>query len=108
MSLKRKLRLFKNDPFGVKAWYFDWLLHRSLRRRNKLYTQCLRICLDVIHEIGIPRNDEEAACLKKAVERYEEINAELNDSLRYAKLYIKCKEENDNEEITETKTDERA
>lgn len=86
---KKKLRLFKNDPFGIKYKLFcirtDWLMKKGIRVRTK----SIATYLYVIDAICIPKNEEQTELLKKAVNRYDKMVQEIENTLRYARMYIK-------------------
>lgn len=85
---KKKLRLFKNDPFGIKYKLFcirtDWLMKKGIRVRTK----SIATYLYVINAIGIPKDDEQTELLKKAVNGYDKMVQEIENILRYARMYI--------------------
>ncbi len=85
----RKLRIFKNDPFGIKEKYFKWRLERCIRKVSEIRTKALRVYLNIVNDICIPRNYEEKEILKKVIKRYDETITELEKSMKYARLYIK-------------------
>ena len=87
-KFKRKLRLFKNDPFGLKERYFKWRLKNCIRKGIEIRTNGLKLFLTVATEIGIPRSEEEKEMLRKSVKRYDESIAEFEKTMKYARLYI--------------------
>ena len=90
---KRKLRMFKNDPFGIKYKFFcirlEWLMKKGIRVRTK----SIATYLYVINAIGIPENEEDTEVLKKAINGYDKMVQEVEQTLRYARTYIKDGEE---------------
>lgn len=87
-NFRRKLRLFKNDPFGIKEKYFRWRLKVCIRKEIEIRTKGLKLFLTIATEIGIPRNEEEKEMLIKSVKRYDESIAEFEETMKYARLYI--------------------
>ena len=83
------MKMFKNDPFGIKYKIFRFKLKYALKASVKLRTKALAIYLNLVNDIGIPRDDEEGELLKKLVSRYDETIQELEQNLRYARSYIK-------------------
>lgn len=86
---KKKLRLFKNDPFGIKYKIFcmrlEWLMKKGIRVRTK----SIATYLYVINTICIPEDDEQTELLKKAVNGYDKMVQEIESTLKYARMYIK-------------------
>lgn len=89
MRKRVKMKMFKNDPFGIKYKIFRFKLKHALKASVKLRTKALAIYLNLVNDIGIPRDDEEGELLKKIVSRYDETIQELEQNLRYARSYIK-------------------
>lgn len=97
-KLRRKLRLFKNDPFGIKEKYFGFRVEHCLRKSVEIRTRALRVYLNIVNDICIPRDDEEKEILRKAVKRFDETIEELEENLKYARMYIQEEsEDKDNE-----------
>lgn len=97
-KFRRKLRLFKNDPFGIKEKYFGYRLNHCIRKGVGIRTRALRIYLNIVNNICIPRDEEEKEILKKVVKRFDETIAELEKNMGYARLYIQEESEGkDNE-----------
>lgn len=88
MSKRRKLKMFKNDPFGIKYEIFCIRLNYCLKKEIGLRIQALALYLNAINTIGIPRDDEEKILLKEAVRKYDETVNELEEHLRYARMYV--------------------
>ena len=79
-KVHRKLRLFKNDPFGMKEKYFGFRLKHCLRKGVEIRTRALRVYL------------------KKVIKRFDETIVELEENLKYARMYIQEESEGkDNE-----------
>lgn len=97
-KFKRKLRLFKNDPFGIKEKYFKFRVEKAIKDGTKIRTKALRVYLNIVNDICIPRDDEEKEILRKVVKRYDETIAELEKSMKYARLYIGEESEVNNEQ----------
>lgn len=87
-KFRRKLRLFKNGPFDIKEKYFRFRLERSIRKGVQIRTRALRVYLNIVNDICIPRDDKEKEILKKVVKRFDETIAELEKNMQYARLYI--------------------
>lgn len=97
-KVHRKLRLFKNDPFGMKEKYFGFRLKHCLRKGVEIRTRALRVYLNIVNDICIPRDDEEKEILKKVIKRFDETIVELEENLKYARMYIQEESEGkDNE-----------
>lgn len=95
---RRKLRLFKNDPFGIKEKYFGFRIEHCLRKGVEIRTRALRVYLNIANDICHPRDEEEREILKKVIKRFDETIAELEENLKYARLYIEEESEvRDNE-----------
>lgn len=92
MIYKRR-SLFKNDPFGIKRKYFMWRLERHIRKGTELKTKALRVYVNIINRIGIPQNDEATELLRKVVKSYDNTIAELEQSVKYARMYIRESED---------------
>ncbi len=88
-KIKRKTRLFVNDPFGIKERIFRMKLRKCLKDNVQYRTKALGIYLNAMNIIGIPRNEEEKEILVNAVSKYDEALQELeNTTLKYARIYI--------------------
>lgn len=85
----KRRSLFKNDPFGIKGKYFFWRLERHIRKNTEVRTKSIRVCVNIINRIGIPRNDEAKELLCKVVKSYDDAIAELEQSVKYARMYIR-------------------
>lgn len=92
MIFKRK-SLFKNDPFGIKGKYFFWRLERHIRKNTEVRTKSIRVYVNIINRIGIPRNGEAEELLCKVVKSYDDAIAELEQSVKYARMYIRESED---------------
>ena len=88
MRKKTKLRLFKNDPFGIKEKIFRIRLEHHLKISVKVMTKALAGYLNIVNEIGIPRSDREKDLLRKVISGYDDTIQKLEDNLRYARMYI--------------------
>lgn len=88
MIYKRR-SLFKNDPFGIKGKYFFWRLERHIRKGTEVRTKALRAYVNIINRIGIPQNVEATELLRKVVKSYDDTIAELEQSVKYARMYIR-------------------
>ena len=95
--MKRKIRLFKNDPFGIKEIFFRLQLDKCMKERVKVRTNALKFYLNTINKIGVPRNDKEMLMLKTLLRNYDERISEFEEDLRYARMYIQEEKENKNE-----------
>ena len=93
MRKKVKLRMFKNDPFGIKWKIFGIRLKHWMKTGIKVRTKALAAYLNIVNDIGIPRDDEEKEFLKKVVGSYDETIQKLEENLRYSRMYIKDDEE---------------
>lgn len=97
-KVRRKLKLFKNDPFGIKEKYFGFRLEHYLRKGVEIRIKALRVYLNIVNDICIPRDDEEKEILRKAIKRFDETISELEENLKYARMYIQEESEGkDNE-----------
>lgn len=99
MRKKAKMRLFKNDPFGIKFKIFDMRLRKCLKEEVVFRGKAIATYLNIVNIIGIPRDDEEKEVLRKAVEEYDKMIQEIdNTTLRYARLYLAVEEDEGEEE----------
>ena len=97
-KFRRKLRLLKNDPFGLKELYFKWMIRRCLEKGIDVHTKALKSYLNIVNSIGTPRTKQETELLKKVIKIYDETIMYLEENLKYARLYIKDESEGaDNE-----------
>lgn len=87
-KFRRKLRLFKNDPFGIKEKYFFYKVKKHIKKGFKIYTKSLKVYLNIVNEIGIPREEKEKEMLRKTVKSYDETISKLEENLKYARIYI--------------------
>ena len=87
-KFRRKLRLFKNDPFSIKEKYFRFRLEHSMRKGVQIRTKALMVYLNIVNDICIPIDEEEKEILRKVVKRFDETIAELEKNMQYARLYI--------------------
>lgn len=85
----KRRSLFKNDPFGIKEKYFFWRLKKHIRKNTEVRAKAIQVCVNIINDIGIPRNDESKELLRKAVKTYDDAIAELEQSVKYARVYIR-------------------
>lgn len=84
----KRRSLFKNDPFGIKGKYFFWRLERHIRKNTEVRTKAIKVYVNIINKIGIPENDEAKELLRKVVKSYDDAIAELETSVKYARMYI--------------------
>lgn len=84
----RTIRLFKNDPFGIKYKMFDVMMHYYFKRVIKNRTKALALYLETANLIGFPTSDKEKEVLKDVINRYDETIQKLEEDLRYARMYI--------------------
>lgn len=90
--------MFKNDPFGIKEKYFGFRLEHCIRKGVQIQTKALRVYLNIVNDICIPRDDEEKEILRKVVKGFDETITELEKNMQYARLYIQEEREGkDNE-----------
>lgn len=87
-KFRRKLRLFKNDQFGLKEIYFKFRLERHIKKGVKIHTKALRTYLNIANKISIPRDEKETEILRKVIKSYDETIIELEKNLEYSRLYI--------------------
>lgn len=85
----KRRSLFKNDPFGIKGKYFFWRLNKHIRKNTEVRTKAIQVCVNIVNDIGIPRNDEAKELLRKVVKSYDDAIAELEQSVKYARMYIR-------------------
>lgn len=91
MRKKVKLRLCKNDPFGVKHKIFMLRLERHLKAWININTKAIAVCLNAINVIGIPRDQEEKNVLEKAVTEYDKAISDIEETfLKHARMYLEC------------------
>lgn len=86
---KKKLRMFKNDPFGLKWKLFCIRLKWLMKKRIKVRSKSIATYLYVINAIGTPRDESQTDILKRAVDGYDKTIQEIEHSLRYARMYVK-------------------
>lgn len=89
----RTIRLFKNDPFGIKYKIFNIKMDYYFKKIVKNRAKALVLYLETVNLIGIPRDDTEKEMLKDIINRYDETIQELEKYLRYSRMYV---EENNN------------
>ena len=92
-KFRKKLRLFKNDPFGIKEKYFKWKLEQSIRKGIDIRTKALRVYLYIINDICVPRDKEEQEILKKAISEYDRVIAELEKSIKNERIFAQDESE---------------
>lgn len=88
MSKRRKIRLFKNDPFGIKYKMFDVVMHYYFKKIVKNRTKALALYLDTVNIIGIPKDDKEKEVLKDVINRYDNTIQKLEEDMKYPRMYI--------------------
>lgn len=89
----RIIRLFKNDPFGIKYKIFNIEMDYYFKKLVKNRTKALALYLETVNLIGTPRDDTEKEMLRDVINRYDETIQELEKYLRYSRMYVE--EEND-------------
>lgn len=87
--IHKRRSLFKNDPLGIKRKCFVWRLERHMKKGTEVRTKALRAYVSIINRIGIPQNVEATELLRKVVKSYDDIIAELEQSVKYARMYIR-------------------
>lgn len=95
--MKKRISLFKNDPYGIKYKLFSWRLDRHIKSEIKVYTRCLRGLLLISLKMGIPVTKEEADLLREVINSYDDIVKKLEGLLKYKRPYIE--EDVENEEV---------
>lgn len=88
MSKRRKIRLFKNDPFGIKYKMFDVAMNYYFKRIVKNRTKALALYLETANMIGHPADDKEKEVLKDVINRYDNTIQKLEEDMKYPRMYI--------------------
>lgn len=91
--MKKRISLFKNDPYGIKYKIFSWRLDRYIKSEIKVYTKCLRGLLLISLKMGIPTTKEEADVLRKVINSYDDTIEKLERLLTYKRACLKGMEE---------------
>lgn len=87
--MKKRMRLFKNDRFGIKARIFKLKLSNSLKEHANISCKLVNIAIKAIDNIGIPTTDKDIERLRKYVDIYDNSIAELEKHVKYARIYLK-------------------
>ena len=99
-KLQRKPTLFKNDFFGFKRRRFKRRVNAHLKKDIKLKTELIVLCLNGANKVGMPKNKQEAEVLEKLIKTFDNTMKELDEKMKYPRIYI----ETSNEEGLETTT----
>lgn len=68
---KKKLHMFKNDPFDIKYKIFNIRMKLLIKKNIKLRTKQLAYLLELIDIIGYPNDNEEVELLRWVIEKYD-------------------------------------
>lgn len=85
--MKKKVSIFKNDPYGIKSKMFNKKLDMHIREGIKVNTNILRRLLLLSHNIGHPETEKERDLLKKVIQTYDETILKLEENLTYARMW---------------------
>ena len=69
---KKKLHMFKNDPFDIKYRIFNIRMKLLIKKSIKLRTKQLSHLLELIDIIGHPTDNEELELLKSVTKKYDQ------------------------------------
>lgn len=86
--MKSKSSLFKNDPFGIKRKILHYKIEKCIKDEINIRTKYMARLLGLVNKIGIPRTDEETELIRKYIKKYDELVLELDENLKYARMYI--------------------
>ena len=86
--MKKKMRLFKNDRFGIKEKIFNIRIRKSLKDCADINSRIINLTVRGIDSIGIPRTDDEVERLRTYVAAYDKSITELETHVKYARLYL--------------------
>ena len=92
MKMGRKWRIFRspfrNDPFGLKWKWFSFRLDRHINDTVKFRLKAMRTMHRIANRIGVPRDEEEVALLRKVVTSYDEQVMKLEEIMSHYRDYV--------------------